>query len=408
VHQRALPFTLASLLLAACATQEPVVTPVPETKGPVVEETEAVQPVPVPAPPTAEQLAAERKARQACARVTFAAVGDIMLGTDYPKNHLPDDDGVGFLAEVTPVLSAADVAFGNLEGVLMDGGEPVKKCKDPDACYLFRSPAHYADRLASAGIDVVSLANNHARDFGEEGRTASMLALDVAAIRHTGRVGDIASWRHDEWSVAVIAFAPFTNSYPMLELDTAAREVAELADKHDLVVVSFHGGAEGADADRVPFTTERYYGENRGDVVQFAHTVIDSGADLVIGHGPHVPRAMELYRERLVAYSLGNFATYYGISVSGAKGYAPILLATLDATGRFVEGEVVSTIQIRPDGPMLDRQKRAYRMIRSLTEQDFPDGQIQFLDDGRFLSRGGSIRRCVDPMAIDVDQAAPE
>jgi len=406
MHQRAPLVTLVSLLLAACATREPIVTPVPETEEPVVEETAAVEPT--PAPLTAEQLAAERKARQSCARVTFAAVGDIMLGTDYPKNHLPDDDGIGFLAEVTPVLSAADLAFGNLEGVLMDGGEPVKKCKNPDACYLFRSPARYAGHLASAGIDVVSLANNHARDFGEEGRTASMMALDVAAIRHSGRVGDIASWQHGEWSVAVIAFAPFNNSYPMLELDTAAAEVARLADRHDLVVVSFHGGAEGVDADRVPFTTERYYGEDRGDVVQFAHTVIDSGADLVIGHGPHVPRAMELYRERLVAYSLGNFATYYGISVSGAKGYAPILLATLDATGRFLEGEVVSTIQIRPGGPMLDQHKRAYRMIRFLTEQDFPGGRIQFLDDGRFLSGGASIARCSDPMATDVDRAAPE
>ncbi|MEP7245769.1 MAG: CapA family protein, partial [Gammaproteobacteria bacterium] len=61
--------------------------------------------------------------------ITIAAVGDIMMGTDFPENTLPDDDGVGFLAGVAPVLSAADVAFGNLEGVLMDGGEAVKRCK---------------------------------------------------------------------------------------------------------------------------------------------------------------------------------------------------------------------------------------------------------------------------------------
>ncbi len=68
-------------------------------------------------------------------RVTFAAVGDMMLGTDYPENHLPDDDGLGFLANVAPVLSAVDVAFGNLEGVLMDGGEPAKKCSNAE-CVL--------------------------------------------------------------------------------------------------------------------------------------------------------------------------------------------------------------------------------------------------------------------------------
>ena len=65
----------------------------------------------------------------------------MMIGTDYPDNHLPDDDGIGFLAGVAPWFWSADIAFGNLEGVLMDGGEPVKECKDPSACYLFRSPA---------------------------------------------------------------------------------------------------------------------------------------------------------------------------------------------------------------------------------------------------------------------------
>ena len=74
----------------------------------------------------------------------------MMIGTDYPENHLPDDDGVSFLAAVTPILSAADITFGNLEGVLVDGGEPGKKCSNPDACYLFRSPSRYvASRTAS-------------------------------------------------------------------------------------------------------------------------------------------------------------------------------------------------------------------------------------------------------------------
>ena len=82
-------------------------------------------------------------------RISIASVGDMMIGTDFPENHLPDDDGVSFLAAVTPVLSSADVAFGNLEGVLVDGGEPAKKCKNPNACYLFRSPTRYAVTIAT-------------------------------------------------------------------------------------------------------------------------------------------------------------------------------------------------------------------------------------------------------------------
>ena len=88
-----------------------------------------------------------------------------MLGTDYPRNILPDDDGVSFLQYVTPALESADVAFGNYEGTLLDGGEPAKECKNPNACYLFRSPTRYAQLLADAGFDVISVANNHARDF---------------------------------------------------------------------------------------------------------------------------------------------------------------------------------------------------------------------------------------------------
>ena len=72
-----------------------------------------------------------------------------MLGTDFPENILPDDDGLSFFDAVTPILSAPDVTFGNLEGVLQDGGEPVKQCKDKRICFLFRTPARYARTSSS-------------------------------------------------------------------------------------------------------------------------------------------------------------------------------------------------------------------------------------------------------------------
>lgn len=334
---------------------------------------------------TAEQLAALHTAELACARITIAATGDIMLGTDYPENRLAEDNGQSLLNEVAPIISSADIAFGNLEAVLMDGGEPVKTCKDPSACYLFRSPSHYADYLADAGFTVMSLANNHARDFGEQGRSASMAALDTAGIRHSGRIGDIATWPNGRIRVALIAFAPFTNSYPMLDLDAARKEVAMLDEAFDLVIVSFHGGAEGLEASHVPFTRETYFGEDRGNVVEFSRAMIDNGADLVIGHGPHVPRATEIYNGRLIAYSLGNFATYYGISISEDKGLAPILIATTDGNGQFISGEIVSAIQRRPYGPRLDKQHRAYERIWELTEQDFSGGGIRFQNGGSFF-----------------------
>jgi hypothetical protein len=355
------------LSLAACATTE---EPVPD---PAAAEPAAPEPPPVVAPVEPAPLRT----------VSFAAVGDMMIGTNFPEDHLPDDDGIGFLADVAPFLRPVDVAFGNLEGVLVDGGEPGKKCKNPKACYLFRSPTRYANHYRAAGFDVLSLANNHARDFGEEGRTETMLALQRAGIHHSGREGDFASLEVNGVRIAVMAYAVTKNSNMLLDYELSEQTVREYADSHDIVVVSFHGGAEGQDVTRLPFAEEEYYNEPRGDVVKFARMVVDAGADLVIGHGPHVVRAMEVYNDRLIAYSLGNFATYYGISVAGIKGIAPILLATLDETGRFVEGEIVSTIQIRPAGPSIDPEQRALKMLRGLSISDFGKPGLTFHEDGR-------------------------
>ena len=339
-----------------------------------------------PEPPAAPASPLPSPATKPAAReITIAAVGDMMLGTDYPQNHLPDDDGVSFLRDVTPVLSAADLTFGNLEGVLQDGGVPRKVCNNPAACFLFRSPSRYAAHFVNAGFDVLSLANNHSRDFGEAGRSASMRTLDEAGIAHSGRAGDFATLVVEGVRVAVLAFAVTQQSNLMHDYDAAAEIVLEHAANHDIVIVSFHGGAEGNDVTRVPFAEEEYFGEPRGDVVYFARKMVDAGADLVLGHGPHVVRAMERYNDRLIAYSLGNFATYYGISVDGLNGIAPILQATLDAEGRFIVGQIYSTVQVRPGGPVLDGERQALHLIRDLSRQDFVTPGIRFLDNGRML-----------------------
>jgi poly-gamma-glutamate capsule biosynthesis protein CapA/YwtB (metallophosphatase superfamily) len=362
---------------------------------------------PPPAKPVAEPIYQHATIRKNDFRISIAAVGDMMIGTDYPEDHLPDDDGVSFLNAVAPILLSADIAFGNLESVLADGGEPGKTCRNLAACYLFRSPTRYANHYRDAGFDVLSLANNHARDFGEDGRTATMQALDAAGIYHSGREGEFASFKINEMTVAVLAYAVTIDSNMMLDYELAEQTVAayavtidsnmmldyELAEQtvaafaesHDIVIVSFHGGAEGVAMMHVPFAEEEYFGEPRGDVALFARCMVDAGADLVVGHGPHVLRGIELYKDRLIAYSLGNFATYYGISVEGIKGIAAILLTTLDGNGRFIEGEIVSTVQIRPDGPSIDDEQRALNLIRGLSIEDFGDPGLTFLPDGRLI-----------------------
>lgn len=242
----------------------------------------------------------------------------------------------------------------------------------------------------------MSLANNHARDFGEEGRLASMKSLAAAGMHHSGLEGDFASMSVNGLDVAFLAYAVTRNSNLLLDYDLASSTVSAFASSHDIVVVSFHGGAEGRDVTHLPFAEEEYFGEPRGDVVKFSRMMVDAGADLVVGHGPHVVRAMENYRDRLIAYSLGNFATYYGISVDGQKGIAPILMVTLDGEGNFVEGNIHSTIQLRPDGPSIDPEHRALKLIRDLSEEDFGSPGIFFGEDGTIQP---APRRVVKPLA---------
>jgi poly-gamma-glutamate capsule biosynthesis protein CapA/YwtB (metallophosphatase superfamily) len=361
------------MALSGCVSSPEVVI---DSEAPGTEKSRIETPRDVP------ERATQARQTRTDLRISIAAVGDMMLGTDYPRNHLPDDDGAGFLAAVAPILRSADLAAGNLEGVLMDGGEPRKVCSDASACFLFRSPARYARHFVNAGFDVLSLANNHARDFGEDGRSASMRILDAEGIAHSGREGDFASLEVNDLKVAVLAFAVTQKSNLLHDYDLAAQIVLQHASSHDIVIVSFHGGAEGNDVTRLPFGEEEYHGEPRGDVVRFARSMVDAGADLVFGHGPHVVRAMEHYQNRLIAYSLGNFATYYGISVDGLNGIAPILLVTLDGEGRFVDGRLHSTVQIRPGGPIPDDSDAALNLIRDLSHQDFGTPGIAFEDDG--------------------------
>ncbi len=309
--------------------------------------------------------------------LNIIAVGDMMLGTDYPDYRLPPQDGKALLADVSGILSQADITFGNLEGTFGTEGIAEKACPDVRRCYVFRMPPRYAQHLKQAGFDVMSLANNHARDFGDSGRLLTMQILDNAGIQHSGLQGDIAEWELKGLKVALIAFAPFRGAHDFLDLDYVRKTIQDLAQAKDIVIVSFHAGAEGDTHTHVPFETEYFHGENRGDVVLFAHTAIDAGADVLLGHGPHVPRAVELYQQRIIAYSLGNFCTTLGINVAGKNGLAPILSINIDQKGQFKSGKIISARQRRPAGPLIDKQHRAARLIKQLTEQDFPDSGLE-------------------------------
>jgi poly-gamma-glutamate capsule biosynthesis protein CapA/YwtB (metallophosphatase superfamily) len=317
--------------------------------------------------------------------LVITGVGDIMLGSCYPDSRrLPPHDNPHLLMEsVADTLSSSDITFGNLEGSFLDHGAPWKKCRDTTICYLFRMPERYVSALTATGFDILSLANNHFGDFGTPGRIKTRKLLDSVGIRYAGLVEHPWTiFRKDSVLYGFVAFSPVSGTVNMNETAAAAAIVRKLADTCDVVIVSFHGGAEGAAYQHITKAHEAFHGEDRGDVYQFAHTMIDNGADVIFGHGPHVTRAIEVYRNRFIAYSMGNFCTYGGINLAGPNGLAPIVKIRVDITGRFLSGRIIPVYQDWPGGVKYDRGGRVIAKIRELMAADIKDEVINLSPTG--------------------------
>jgi hypothetical protein len=330
--------------------------------------------------------------------VTFIAVGDVMLGTTFPDatgGSLPPNDGADILQEVTPILKQGDITFGNLEGPLVDGGVSAK-ChgKREGTCYAFRVPTRYGKYLKDAGFTVMGVANNHAMDFGQEGRSSSRTVLDSLGIAHTGELGDIAHLVVKGKKVDVIAFATYPGAYNLLDLDESLQAIREARAEADIVIVSFHGGAEGATHQHVPMGDETFLSEDRGDLRRFAHAAIDAGAQVVVGSGPHVVRGMEVYQGKLIAYSLGNFATYGPFNLNGENGIAMILEARLGPDGTFLGGHAYPTKQDKPGGPKLDPEMRILPIVRELSKIDFGENAVLVGDQGELAPPPQQLPPC--------------
>lgn len=313
-------------------------------------------------------------------RITIAAVGDIMMGSDYPAAQLPLNSGRDLLRDAKPYFLKADIAMANLEGPLCHGGTCDKVLKEGES-YAFRTPREFAANLKDAGINMVSLANNHALDFGQYGHSSTKKALTDVDIAYSSKQGEIAEFEIRGIRVGIVSLSfgepPRSIVYP----EQALGEIAEAVKKFGILVLSIHAGAEGRNAMHVTLGPESFLDEPRGDLIQFAHDAVDLGAALVIAHGPHVPRAMEIYKNRLIAYSMGNFCTYGGMNVKRENGYAPLLMAELDPAGVFVGGKIISFIQKSYDRPRLDPDKQAFRLIMELSSSDFTESSPVFSEE---------------------------
>ncbi|WP_368008088.1 CapA family protein [Laspinema palackyanum] len=315
--------------------------------------------------------------------ITIKAVGDIIPGVDFPTNKLHPQPEQLFQG-VTPYLQGADLVFGNFESTLTAHPYSGKDVSRPNI-FAFRTPPSYTRLLKEAGFNVLSVANNHSLDFTDQGFEDTIKNIEEAGMVAASRKGEISYTTVNDIPIAFIGFSTYSYHNSILDLDAAKALVAEAQENATLVVISFHGGAEGTGAVHVKNRTETFFSENRGNLVEFSRAMIDAGADLVLGHGPHVPRALEVYNGKLIAYSLGNFMGYRSFSTVAELGYSLILEAEIDLEGNFIAGQIIP-IHLDSKGiPSYDSQNRTVKLMQKLTQSDFPETPLSIEADGKIV-----------------------
>lgn len=326
------------------------------------------------------QISGEAK-KKATNSITLKAVGDIVPGTLYPERRVPAKPYEELFAPIQEYLSGADLLFGNFESTLTNFSTTSKNTSSKHV-FAFRTPPETAKVLKKAGFDVLSTANNHSGDFGERGFKDTMQNLKAAGIHPVGRKGQIEYVKVQGVSFAFIAFSYLRSHNNVKDFDALRELVREARSQAKIIVISCHWGGEGEKFLHTKNQTEIFYSENRGNLPAFAHAAIDAGADLILGHGPHVVRALELYKGRLVVYSLGNFIGYGALSSRGKTGLTLVLNITLGRDGKFESGKIVPMNMPEKSIPRYDASGKTIELMRELTKADFPKTRLSISDDG--------------------------
>lgn len=316
-------------------------------------------------------------------RLRIKAVGDIIPGTNYPNNRLhPRKEEL--LADVEPLLDEAEIVFGNFESTLTNATVS-SKVMGNGLVFAFRTPPDYSELLKDVGFDVLNIANNHSFDFGDRGFQDTVTNIEKAGIKAIGEKDKIVYTYHEGAKIAWLGFSYFPHQNSILNLPQSLALVQEAEANADIVILSIHAGAEGTGAMHVRDRTEYFYGENRGNLVQFSRSAIDAGADLILGHGPHVPRSLELYRHKLIAYSLGNFLGYKTLSTEAELAYSLVLEVELDDRGDFLSGQI-HPVRLQKNGiPQPSDRGETIQLMHRLTQTDFPHTPLTITPEGQIL-----------------------
>ncbi|KRE72755.1 CapA family protein [Arthrobacter sp. Soil762] len=295
----------------------------------------------------------------------IAILGDVMLGR-LVNDQLKMADPPYIWGDTLPLLRQADIRFANLECVLADDGTPM-----PGKMYHFRSDVKNVDSLRSAGIDVVSLANNHVLDFGVDALREMLLALDQHGILRAGAGMDLEAARRPvvrRVGPAVLGFIAFTDNQPGWEGTVRAPGIYYVpVDAGDRRMTDLLGLVRRTKRRVLLLIVSAHWGANWGSDVPSAHQIlaralIDAGADVVFGHSAHIFRGVEIYRNRPIIYSAGDFIDDYAVDPDERNDQSFVFL--LETTGG-----VPRTLRLHPTNITRLQTRLARRDAREIAER---------------------------------------
>lgn len=316
--------------------------------------------------------------------LSITAVGDMV----FPYNY---QNGFDLFKDLVKFFNS-DINLGNLEGPITTSTVSTKNTSSGKMFAFKFSPQIIPDLLKYIGFHGVLVSNNHANDYGEKGFNDTIKYLKEKEIEPIGIKYSITQITRKEKRIGIVGFYYSSKFNDLRDLKFSASLVKKAKENNDFVIVFFHGGTEGSNAKFVYNRTEYFGNENRGNIFAFAHLMIDYGADLVLGSGPHILRGFELYKNKFIAYSLGNFVSSGGLSNKGELSLSCILNLYFDLNSNsFLYGNIIP-IDLSTKNPVYDNEKKSIPFLRVLTNQIYRDNfgknpDLLIDDDGKIIKK---------------------
>ncbi|MBQ4631626.1 MAG: CapA family protein [Clostridia bacterium] len=257
--------------------------------------------------------------------LTLSFVGDCMFASNH--GHFGEksfnrcaqvNDPSYFLKNFNDIFFNDDLTIGNCEGVLSDSEDLQEKTVTTEIAFWFKGPSSNAEIFRAGGIDFASVVNNHSHDFGQTGSDDTEKSLEAVGVI-PGKRDTVSYVTIKDQKIGILCCSLYSYGY----IDDILPKLREMKNEQcDLKILYFHGGIEN---ETVPEDWK----------IEACHDLVDAGADLIIGSHPHVLQPVELYKNKLIVYSLGNFCF-------GGNTHPPRNTAVYQAIFTLSDGNIIA------------------------------------------------------------------